>query len=175
MASPTQQQIKALRTLTRRANRRLERATPGQRSALEYYVKGYTGGAGKFSAAAKGLTYEEVALKLKNLDAFLGAKTSTRKGWDELKNENIKKANATLSERGYDFTDEELAEVFIQVGEGSLKEKYRAINLVEASKREKESKGIWEGSTDEIAKAIAQKATAQQALTKALKAREKYT
>lgn len=166
----TQQQIKVLRTLTRRANRRLERASPGQRVALEYYVKGYTGGAKKFSAAAKGLSFEEVAFKLKNLDAFLGAATSTRRGWDEVKRRNIVKANATLSKQGYTLTDEELAEIFIQVDEASNKDKYRAINLVQAKKLENPEESLSKG---DISQAIAQKATAQQALQKAIRARKK--
>lgn len=175
MAKATQQQIKALRTLTRRANRRLERATPGQRTALEYFVRNYTGGAGKFSAAAKGLSFEEVALKLKNLDKFLGAKTTTRKGWDEVKADNVHKANERLKSKGYTLTDEELAEIFIQIDEASLREKYRVINLVEAKKLEAVASGEWDFNKTIVSDFIANKASEQQSFKKLIAAREKYT
>lgn len=168
MASITDQQKAAIKTLTRRANRRLERATAGQRAALEYYINNYVG-ATKFSAATKGLTFQQAALKIKQLEQFLSAKSTTRKGWDEIKRENVRKANETLGQQGYDLTDDELAEILEQIDSSNRGEFYKAVNLVSAAKAEDED---WEGSSDDIANAIAEKATAQQALEKALKNRE---
>ena len=169
MMTITSIQKQLIRTLVRRANRRIERATPGQRSSLEWYVNQVTG-AKKFSAAVKGLTGEQAAAKIKTIQRFLSSDVTTRKGWDRIKRENVRKANQTLSEEGYDLTDEELAEILEQIDTENKKEYYRAINLVEAKKiQEGES---WEGSSEEIIKAIAQKATYQQALTKALQARK---
>lgn len=168
MADITKEQKQQIRLMTRRANRRIERATEGQRSALEYYVNKATG-ADKFSAATKGLTAEQAAAKIKTLERFLHGDSSTRAGWDRIKSENVRKANETLKTQGYDLTDEELAEVLEQVDTSSKKDFYKAINLVEAKKIE--SGEGWEGSPDEITAAITEKITYQRALEKALKAR----
>lgn len=168
MAGITKEQKQQIRLLTRRANRRIERATEGQRSALEYYVNKATG-ADKFSAATKGLTAEQAAAKIRDIERFLASESSTRKGWDKIKNENVRKANETLKQQGYDLSNEELAEILEQVDTSSKKDFYKAINLVEA-KKITEGEG-WEGSPDEITAAITEKFTYQQALTKALQAR----
>lgn len=168
MASITREQIKEIRTLTRRANRRIERATTGQRSALNYYVNKATG-ADKFSASTKGLTQEQAAAKLRDLETFLNSPSSTRKGWDRIKQENVRKANETLSEEGYDLTDEELAEILEQIDTKNKKDYYKAINLVEAAKQE--AGAGWEGSSEDIAAAIAEKVTYQEALERAILAR----
>lgn len=168
MAAITREQIKEIRTLTRRANRRIERATPGQRSALNYYVNKATG-ADKFSASTKGLTQEQAAAKLRDLETFLNSPSSTRKGWDRIKQENVRKANETLSEEGYDLTDEELAEILEQIDAKNKKDYYKAINLVEAAKQE--AGAGWEGSSEDIAAAIAEKVTYQEALERAITAR----
>lgn len=168
MAGITKEQKQQIRLMTRRANRRIERATEGQRSALEYYINKATG-ADKFSAATKGLTAEQAEAKIKILDRFLHSDSSYRTGWDRIKAENVKKANETLKTQGYDLTDEELAEVLEQVDTSSKKDFYKAINLVEAKKIE--SGESWEGSPDEITSAITEKITYQRALEKALEAR----
>lgn len=168
MASITQQQKAAIRTLVRRANRRIERAGAGQTKALEYYVKQATGGT-KWSAATKGLTQEQAALKLKQLESFLSGKSTTITGWREIKSKNVSSANETLTSMGYDLEDEELAEILMQIDAADKKEFYRAINLVQAAK---ESAGeAWQGSKKQIQKALEEKATYQQALQKALEAR----
>lgn len=166
----TKQQKDTIKTLVRRANRRIERATLGQRGALEYYVEQVTGGK-KFSAATKGLTAAQADLKIKQLEKFLASKVSTRKGWDKVKADNIRKANETLHQQGYDLTDEELSEILKQLDVKNGKEYYRAINLVSAAKAEDED---WTGSPDQISEAIAEKASAQQALEKALRNRERF-
>ena len=171
MAKMTKAQQEEIKLLTRRANRRLERAPQGQRKALEYYVQKATG-ATKFSAASKGFTYEQAELKLKTLRKFLEARSTTRKGWDAVKRENVRKANETLSEQGYDLTDEELAEILTQIDSSNRSELYRAVNLVQAAKQEAEEEDLWEGSSKQIAETIGTKATAQEALKKAIQARK---
>lgn len=186
MAAITTEQKKEIRRLTRAANRRLERATEGQRRALEYYVKKSTGEI-KFNAITKGLTAQQASAKIETLRRFLTPEgLSTRKGWEKIKADIVSKSNATLTSQGYSLSDEELAEILEQVDTSNNKEYYRAINLVEAKKintnlkAEKELEknpeanvSFWEGTKEQIAEAIAQKATYQQALTKALRARKK--
>lgn len=164
----TQQQKAAIKKLTRRANRRIERASGGQKSALQYQVKKSTGQE-KFSAATKGLSYEEAALKLKQLDKFLGAKTTTISGWKEAKAQNVAKATETLGGQGYDLSDEEFSEILEQVDSKNKQDFYAAINKVQAVKSE--SGDLWEGSSDQISNAISEKMTAQQALERAISAR----
>lgn len=170
MASITQQQIKAIRTLVRRANRRIERAGAGQTSAMEYYVQKATG-ASKWSAATKGLSFEEAALKLKQLETFLSGRSTTIRGWREIKAQNVSKANETLTGMGYDFDDEELAEILMQIDTADKKEFYRAINLVQAAKED--AGDTWQGTRRQIREALEEKATYQQALERALEARGK--
>lgn len=163
----TPQQAAEIRKLTRRANRRIERAAPGQKTYLESIVQRTAGGSLKFSAATKGLTFEQAAAKLEKLDRFLGTMSSTRKGWDWMKKEIVHKANQTLGRQGYDLTDEELSEILIQVDADNKREFYRAINLVTAKKVDIDKEEL---NADEIAEAIAQRASFQQALKAALEA-----
>ena len=72
---------------------------------------------------------------------------------------------------GYDLTDQELAEILEQIDAGDKREFYRAVNLVQAAKDE--AGEDWAPSSAKISQAIAEKATAQQALEKALGARRK--
>lgn len=175
MKSITEAQIKAIRTLTRRANRRLERATPGQLNYLEQYVKRMTGGS-KFSGATKGLSYYEAAAKLKSLESFLSHEgTTTRRGWEIIKKKSIPKTRKTLKGEGYNLTDQELAELLEQADIETRTEFYRAINLVQAAKDR--GKKSWEGSAEQIAevlsRAAAEKVEAQEALEAALLLRPK--
>ncbi len=167
MASITKQQIQTIRSATRAANRRIERASGGQRSYLEYYVTKLTG-APKFSAATKGLTFEQAAKKIELLNKFFASETTTITGWRKLKRENVEKANDTLEEQGYDLTDDELAEILEQLDDANTQEFYRAVNLVQAAKMDEN----WKGTKEDITAAIAQKFTAQEALRMALEARE---
>ena len=169
MAKITQEQKNMIRELTRRANRRIERATGGQRSYLEHQVMKATGAA-KFSAATKGLTYEQAQAKLEKLDKFLTAKTTKISDWKKLQRQSVSKANETLKGEGYNLTDAELADILEQIDSEDKREFYRAVNLVEAAKYE--AGDDWEGTTDDIAEAIRQKVDAQEALEKALQARE---
>lgn len=160
----TAQQKKAIRSAVRAANRRLERAGSGQRRAMEYWVKKYTGGKTKFSAATKGMTYEQAASLIQKLNKFMEAPSTTITGWKKIKAAQVAAANAKLGTMGYDLTDEELADIFIQVDTGNYNEKYRAINLVQVEKQ----KAYWAGGEGQIAAAIAQKASYQEAMQKAI-------
>ena len=164
----TPQQAAEIRKLVRRANRRIERATGGHESSLQYMVKKLTG-AEKFSAATKGLTYEQAAAKLKQLDRFLGAKTTTISGWKEVKQENVEKATETLERMGYDITDEEFSEILKQIDSMNKKEFYHAINKVAAAKEEAGDE--WTVSSEQIREALAEKISFQEAQQRAIEAR----
>lgn len=165
----TAQQRAEIARLTRQANRRIERATGGQLSALEYWMEKQTGAA-KFSASSAGLTYEQAEAKLELLEQFRGLKSSKITSWKEMKRESVNKANETFGEMGYDLTDEELADILKQLDSKKRSDFYRAVNLVQAAK-EKAGES-WEGSSSEIAAAIAEKASYQEALERGLEARE---
>lgn len=177
----TAAQKAAIRKLTRAANRRIERAmdkAPGQADWLQYQVERLTGEeSGKFSAATKGLSYEQAAAKLEQLDRFMGYQTSTRKGWDEVKEKSVRNANETLKgktdEEGeplYDLTDEELADLLKQEDIKNKKEFYKAVNKVQAAKNRAGDE--WKGTPEQIGEALAQQWTDQQALQYALESRQ---
>lgn len=169
-----------LRKLTRTAQRRMERATPGQRRVLEFYVKQATGST-KWSSAASGMTTQQANARIQQLRKFLGYDeqnrqaeqvTSTRKGWESIKASNVEKANATFGRRraGHNITDEEMAEILMQLGDPSKKEFYHAVNKVQAMKGYMGEE--WKGDKNDIAKALAQKWSAQDAYKRALDIRK---
>lgn len=161
----TQGQKKELKDLTRAANRRLERATGGQKRYIEAYIKRVTGGSEKFSASYRGLSAAEVEKKIEQLERFMSKKmTTTKKGWKDF----VKNVNKGLSGKGYDLTDEELADILDQIDQSSNEEFYRAVNLVTAKKAEEGSS--WDPSMEKIIEVIDQKIDFQNALKMALKA-----
>lgn len=137
--------------LTRLANRRIERAGAGQRSYLEYWVNQMTGEK-KFSAATKGLTFEQAQAKLHELYKFTDYMGSTKKGWEELKKLSVEKTRQKLDQMNYDLTDEELADILEQLDSNKRKDFYLAVNKVQAAKDAAGSD--WSGSADEIADAV---------------------
>ena len=165
----TRKQIEDIRKKTRAANRRLERASEGQRKALEWYIGRAQGGT-KFSAATKGLTYQEAKKKLKDLDKFLGAKSSKITGWREIKEQQVHNANLKWKKYGYDLTDEELANILIQIETKNKDDYYTAVDLVQAEKKKKGDK--WRGTEDEIGDAIDEIISEQKALEESIAARE---
>lgn len=190
MANITKQQKQDIRTLVRRANRRIERTmegikSAGQKSALEYFVRKYTGG-DKWSAATKGMTFEQAAQRINQLETFLAAQSTTKtgwvvdpstgkgshtgEGWRGMKAKNVSAANETLTQMGYDFEDEELAEILTQIDTADKKEFYRAINLVQAAKTD--AGDAWKASRKQIREALEDKLSYQQAFEKAIDARE---
>lgn len=160
--------------LTRLANRRIERAGAGQRSYLEYWVDQMTGKK-KFSAATKGLTFEQAQAKLHELYKFTDYMGSTKKGWEELKKLSVERTREKLDLMGYDLTDEELADILEQLDSKKRKDFYLAVNKVQAAKDAAGSK--WSGSADEIADAVSAQISEQneyqEAYERALKVREK--
>ena len=167
MASATKEQKAAIRKLTRRANRRIERAVGGQKRFLESVVSSITGDK-KFSAATKGLTYTQAAAKLKSLEQFLGRMSTTRVGWDWIKMEIVHKARLSLDKQGYTISDEELADILMQVDAENKTEYYRAIDLVQAEK----DAGADNVNFDRINELITSKITAQEALKMSIEARK---
>lgn len=181
----TEQQKSAIRSLTRTANRRIERASEGQRRAIEHYNRGDLNDKGFFSSSYKGLSYAEAGRKIKALENFLSAESTTRRGWESIKSEQIEKTAQTWQQRGYDLTEEEieailkavdesedeLANRVIQDKERRRRKYYIAVDLVQAAK---EAEG-WEGGEDNIMQAIApaldESADAQAALIRSIKAR----
>lgn len=169
-----------LRRLVRAANRRIERATPGQRKALEFYVQKATK-ASKWSSAAKGMSTQQANARIQQLRKFMGYNeqnvqveqvTSTIKGWKAIKESNVAKANATFAgmRKGHDITDEEMAEILMQLEDSSKQEFYHAVNKVQAMKGYMGDK--WKGSKADIAKALAQKWSVQNAYQRALDVRK---
>lgn len=169
-----------LRRLTRAAQRRMERATPGQRKALEFYVKQATGER-KWSSAVSGMSTQQVNARIQQLRKFMGYNelnqqveqvTSSRKGWESIKASNVAKANATFGKRraGHDLTDDEMAEILMQLGDPTKKEFYHAVNKVQAMKGKMGEK--WKGDANDISKALAQKWSAQEAYRRALDVRK---
>lgn len=167
----TKQQKEAIKKAVRAANRRVERAQekyPGMANYLESLVKRATG-APKFSAKTKGLTYEQAAKKIEELNRFMSRDITTITGWKKEKAENVKKGAEALQRKGYDLTDEEFGEILKQVDAKNKTELYSSINKVQAAKEE--AGEDWEGSDQEIADAIAEKISAQEALERAIGAR----
>lgn len=172
MAEITKEQKEKIRQLTRQANRRIERATPGQQKYLSQYVRRLTGGAEKFSSKYAGLTQQQAAAKIEKMERFLSHKmTTTRKGWEAIKNKGLKEAGKTWRDKkGYNITDEELADIIEQIDSSNHEEYYRAVNLVEAAKEE--AGDDWKGTEEEILEAIRQKISGDEALEMALQAQE---
>ena len=59
-----------LRKLTRKAQRRMERATPGQLRALEFWTEKATGEK-KWSSSVKGMNERQVRAQIDKLNTFL--------------------------------------------------------------------------------------------------------
>ena len=167
----SQELYKELRKLTRAAQRRMERASAGQRSYLEFIVEQKTG-AKKWSSAAKDMTTQQANAQIRKLKDFLNAPTSSRKGWESTKKSNVAKANATFGSRrqGHDITDEEMAEILKQLGDPDRKSFYHAVNKVQAMKGYMGDS--WKGTPDDIALALKQKWSAQDAYKRALEERK---
>ena len=136
----SKEQQKELANMARRANRRLERATEGQRRALEYYLRGYTTREGKDGTVFKqgsAKTEAEYKKRMTELESFLGSKDdpriSTRTEWERVKRQNVELANIKLKEKGYDFTDDELAAI-LEEAAPKAENYYHILNIVQAFK-----------------------------------------
>lgn len=172
----TQSMIKEFTNLARAANRRLERATSGQRSYLQskiskYHIRERKPGVTVFSQA-KPKTMAEYHSRMNELRAFMGAATSTRRGWEAVKRAQVSSAGKTLRAGGSNITDDELALILMEIGEGhSSAEFYKALDNVEISKRERGDK--WTPSADTISDAINSRRSAQERAKLLIKLRGK--
>ena len=169
MAKITSDQKKQIALLTRRANRRIERASEGQRRYLERYIRRMTGGS-KFSAKYAGMNEAQAQYKIEQLEKFLSHElTTTKRGWKELTRSNVAAANATFSKRGYNLTDQELADILMQIDTDNKIEYYRVVNVVYARKNQMGDQ--WTGELDQIRSAIESKISAKAAAKMAIKIR----
>ena len=179
----TKAQKLEIRRLTRQAQRRMERASEGQRRVLEHQVLKATGSK-KWSSAYKGFTYERAQLQIEKLQKFLAGKTTTITGWKEIKKAAVAKTVKTFSGMGYHLTDQEMAELLIQMKEKKMEDIYKAVNLVEAKKGRKLKAGLKKKGKDpadietqltakEIATALNYKISDQRALQEALAAQQR--
>ena len=112
--------------------------------SLEWNIKKYHTQKGKYGlsfsqAAAK--TEREYKQRMAELEKFMRAKTSTRRGWESLQKTNVEKASETLDQMGYDITDKELAVIFRELKGLEGKDVYTVLENVEAAKYEKEASG----------------------------------
>ncbi len=169
----SKEQQRELKNLARAANRRLERASAGQRKSLEYNIKGYNVREGKYGKAfsqAAAKTEREYKQRLAELEKFMSAQTSTRKGWESLQRSNIEKATGTLSEMGYDVTEDELEAILKEVGGAKGGQFYKALENVQAFKEET---GLTDLTKEDIEKAVNWRKTEYEATLYAIKARNK--
>lgn len=164
----TKGQIADIKKLVRAANRRLERASGGLESYIKSQIRTLTGGAEKFSASYKGFTTVQAQKKIEMLNKFLKNEVTKKSGFKQFKKEAISKSAAALEKKGYDLTDQELAEILDQIEAGSNEEFYRAINLVQAKKIEEGRN--WSPSADKVAEILNQRIDFQDALAQALRA-----
>lgn len=178
MAKITDYQNRELARLARAANRRLERATAGQRSELDHYLKGYhtrEGAHGTVFQQGKAKTEAEYRQRMNELRSFMEGKTSTRRGWESVKQEGVSKAADTLKEQGYDITDEELAQILKETGgkKAAGNNFYKALNNVQAAKEKKANRGKdTDLSPEELSAEISRRNTEQQAATRLARIRE---
>ena len=157
-----------LANLARAANRRIERATPGQRQALEYYLKGYhtrerENGMRVFQQG-KAKSVSEYKQRMKELRKFMGTEEeptiSRRSEWEKVKREAVKKAGETIRKQGYNITDDELSNILQEAHPADSTEFYKALANVEISKNE--AGDFWNATRNEIAKALESRRTAQE-------------
>ncbi len=180
----TAQQKEAIKKAVRAANRRVERAEekyPGMANYLHSIITRSTG-APKFSAKTKGLTYEQAAKKIEELNRFMEKDITKITSWKKEKKEEVRLGNEALKAEGYDLTDEEFGEILEQVDAENKDVLYEAVNKVQAKKVEMDkqaakdpSKEKWTGTPDQISRAItekiAEKFESQAALERAIAAR----
>lgn len=181
----TKEMQKELAGLARAANRRLERASEGQRAALDYYMRQYhtrMRGEMRVFQQGKAKTEAEYKARMKELHQFMDPapkrdedgniimkdgeivyqeKISTRKGWERVKMENAKQAAALARADGLDITDEEMASLLKELDEGhSSAEYYKALENVAIAKNIAGSS--WEFSDERIKEAMYSRYTSQQ-------------
>lgn len=173
----TEQAQKALAALARAANRRIERATEGQRKALEHYTRQYhtrerANGMIVFQQG-KAKTEAEYKARMRELELFMGSAKqptiSKRSEWERVKRENVKAAGETLRGDGSSITDEELATLLEELDGGGTAEFYKALANVEIAKERAGEN--WSASPEAIRDAISARRSAQERVELLIKAR----
>lgn len=173
----TAQQQRELAATARRANRRIERASEGQRAAFRYFIRNYhtrtrDDGTLVFKQGKAG-SEAEYQSRMKELERFLGAESTTRKGWEALKKSNVEKAGKKIRGQGFTITDKELKVILEELPAKAKKaEYYKALENVEIYKGTRK-KPNQEPTAAEIKKAMKSRRTAQQRTEALLKLREK--
>ena len=124
----TKQQRDEIRRLSQQAQRRMRRASGGQRRYMESSWKRATGQS-EISGKTKGLTERQAAAKIRQIKKFLAAETTTKRGWQNVISRSVAAANETWGKRGYDLTDEELADILEQVDAENKGEYYKCYLL----------------------------------------------
>ena len=133
----SREEYSELDKLAKKANQRLASMKEGQREAVEYY----TGGA-KFSRKIPS-SRAEYNQRMRDLERFLAAEQTTRRGWERIKKTAVEHAGETLrGERKYDLTDEELANIFKEIDKKSQKQFYRILDIIQAKKYRAEAADI---------------------------------
>lgn len=159
----SREEYKALDTLAKRANQRLASMKEGQRQAVEYYTKGE-----KFSRAVPA-SRAEYNQRMRDVERFLSAKQTTRRGWEQIKKTAVESAGQTLrSDRKYNLTDQELANIFKEVDKKSQRQLYKILDIVQAKKYDAEAKGE-DFSDDALQKAINQAVASHMSAADAIK------
>ena len=175
----TAEMQRELASRARAANRRLERATEGQRAALEHYTRQYhtrvrDNGMIVFQQG-KAKTEAEYKARMRELDLFMGTAEdptiSKRSEWERVKKENVRKAGDTLREGGADITDDELAVILEETEGGSTADFYKALANVEIAKNSGDSE--WTPSREKIKEAITARRSAQERATALIKSRKR--
>lgn len=169
-----------LASLARAANRRIERATPGQRQALEHYLKGYhtrerDNGMRVFQQG-KAKSISEYKQRMKELRKFMGTEEeptiSRRSEWEKVKKAAVEKAGETIRKKqGYNITDDELSNILQEAHLADSTEFYKALANVEISKNE--AGDFWNATRNEIAKALESRRTAQERAEALIRSRKK--
>lgn len=151
--------------LAKKANQRLTSMKEGQRQAVEYYTKGK-----KFSRAVP-KSRAEYNQRMRDVERFLSAEQTTRRGWERIKKKAVKSAGKTLrSERKYKLTDDELANIFKEVDKKSQRQLYKILDIVQAKKYDADAKGRT-FNNDALQKAINQAVKSHKSAKEALERR----
>lgn len=164
----SREEFAELDRLAKRANQRLASMKEGQREAVSYY----TGGE-KFSRK-KPKSRAELNQRMRKIERFLAAKQTTRRGWEEIKRQAVESAGDTLrSERKYDLTDEELANIFKEIDKKSQKQFYRILDIVQAKKYRAAASGADFDLQQAINQAVRSRIGAGEAIRQKTAARER--
>lgn len=159
----TQAEYDELDLKAKRANQRLASMKEGQRQAVEYW----TGGK-KFSRAVP-KSRAEYNQRLRDVERFLKAESTKRRGWEKIKKTAVESAGRTLrTDRKYNLTDQELANIFKEIDKKSQRQLYKILDIVQAKKYDAEAKGE-DFSNDALQKAINQAVASHMSAADAIK------